>query len=88
MYPMAASMAPTTASKTIIRIGDLGGGGGTSDMSVAYHGWPSHSGWCELPVGQHQQPAGTFRLVDRSLKEYSQRRLTWTGTASKETGNR
>jgi hypothetical protein len=32
MYPMAASMAPTTASKTIIRIGDLGGAGGMSDI--------------------------------------------------------
>ena len=30
MKPMAASTAPITASKTIIRIGDLGGAGGMS----------------------------------------------------------
>ena len=34
MKPMAASIAPTTASKTIIRIGDLGGAGGMSDIGA------------------------------------------------------
>jgi hypothetical protein len=29
------------ASKTIIRIGDLGGAGGMSDMPPPYHGWPT-----------------------------------------------
>ena len=33
MYPMPANAAPTTASKPIIMIGDLGGFGGTSDIT-------------------------------------------------------
>ena len=33
MKPITASTAPTTASKTIIKIGDLGGAGGMSDIS-------------------------------------------------------
>src|SRR5215213_3245891 len=41
MKPMAASIAPTTASKTIIRIGDLGGAGAMSDVLPPYHSWPT-----------------------------------------------
>jgi hypothetical protein len=33
MKPIAASTAATTASKTIIRIGDFGGAGGMSDIA-------------------------------------------------------
>jgi hypothetical protein len=33
MYPMPANAAPTTASKPMITIGDLGGFGGTSDIT-------------------------------------------------------
>ena len=47
MKPIAASTAPSTASKTIIKIGDLGGFGGTSDMAAAYHALGERgSEWC------------------------------------------